>query len=105
MVIELKNIGQHIVTKYDGAHIREKTVCALKKHQRVEFDFNGVISLSDKFASECFGELMKNNGRGMEERIGFKNMSPSIKIKLYSCMRSFKRYQKGSRLTTFKIDI
>jgi hypothetical protein len=88
MVIELKEIGRHVGTKFDGAYVREKTVCALQENKMVEFDFDGVISLSESFAKECFGKLVASDRELFTaKRITFKNMTPGIKIKVFSMIR------------------
>jgi len=59
MVIQFKNIGIHLGARFHGAEIRGEIVAALKQgDEKVIFDLEGVQSVSNSFADECFAKLM-----------------------------------------------
>lgn len=79
MVITFGEIGTHLATRYMGALIREKVAIALKEGD-VTFDFNGVETVSDSFADECYAKLFSKFGQGtIVKRIHFKDASPFVK--------------------------
>lgn len=79
MVITFAEIGTHLATRYMGALVREKVTAALQKGD-VTFDFNGVETVSDSFADECYGKLFSKFDQGViVKRIHFKDASPFVK--------------------------
>jgi hypothetical protein len=57
MTIQFKHIGLHLGTRVHGAEIRGEIVEAMKLSDKIVFDFEGVETVSNSFADECFAKL------------------------------------------------
>lgn len=80
MIIEFKHIGKQLGTRVAGALVREQILDALKKEQKVIFDFTDVDVVSNSFADECFAKLtLFFSLDEVKENTHFQNASPFIK--------------------------
>lgn len=57
MTIQFKHIGLHLGTRVHGVEIRSEIVEAMKQSDKIIFDFEGVETVSNSFADECFAKL------------------------------------------------
>ena len=58
MNLEFKHISNQLGTRLEANEIRLGISDALKKNQRVIFDFSEVDVITNSFADECFGKLL-----------------------------------------------
>lgn len=79
LVIKFGNFGQHLGPRSIAATQREKIAAAIRSKSGVTIDFEGVITMSDSFADECFGKLnLDFNLHTIKNSIQLKNASPLI---------------------------
>ena len=57
MTIQFKFIGIHLATRVHGEEIRNQIIEDMKVHDVIVFDFEGVETVSNSFADECFAKL------------------------------------------------
>lgn len=74
----MKDFGTTLCTRQSGRMVFDDVVAAFNRGDRIEFDFDGVASVTNSFADELFGRLALEFG--MEElkaRTTFVNVDHS----------------------------
>lgn len=89
MNFRLKDIGSSLGTRELGANIRSEVEVALSEGIKISFDFDGVKSISNSFADECFGKLLFNHDIDtIMKSISFSNANVFVKTVI---VNSFKQ--------------
>lgn len=79
MNIKFKNIASNLGTRTLGSEIRLTFSNSLKPSKVVVFDFEGVDTISNCFADECFAKLLFDHELDfIKKSTTFKNTSPFI---------------------------
>ncbi len=80
MTIQFKHIGLHLATRVHGAEIRSQIMEQLKTADKITFDFEGVGTVSNSFADECFAKLtLFFTIEDIKAKTTFINATPFIK--------------------------
>ena len=80
MTIQFKQIGIHLGTRVHGVEIRSQIVEAMKVNDKIVFDFEGVETVSNSFADECFAKLtLLISMEEIKAKTTFINTIPFIK--------------------------
>lgn len=70
----------HLQYRFPAASIRERVERNFEKTEKFIFDFDGVESISNSFADECFAKLLlKFEMDKIKEKTTFQNTNPFIK--------------------------
>lgn len=80
MVIQFKDIDQHLGTRIHASEIRERIVTAMKSSDKIVFDLSEVDVVSNSFADECFAKLtLFFSMDEIKDKTTFINANPFIK--------------------------
>ncbi|MEZ2336854.1 STAS-like domain-containing protein [Mucilaginibacter sp. RCC_168] len=88
--IKVKELaGANPSSRFTGANIRRRLASRLNRSEQLILDFEGVETISETFADECFSKLGKAVGYAViEGRTELRNASPYVKSIIISAMDS-----------------
>ncbi|MFD1141871.1 STAS-like domain-containing protein [Larkinella insperata] len=80
MIMQFQRFGKILATRPLGRQVRSEIINELRKNDVIIFDLEGVDTVSNSFADECFAKLLSEMDLStLKRRTTFRNASPFIK--------------------------
>lgn len=58
MIMKMSERGDTLISRVEGAEIREKIIEVINKGEQVKLDFSGITRITQSFADELFGKIL-----------------------------------------------
>ncbi len=83
LTIQFGLIGKNLSARFSGAECRGEIMPELTKGRKVICNFNGVESVSNAFADECFGKLLNTfESSTIRDLIIYKETIPFVRYNI-----------------------